>query len=363
VTPRGRYEAVGKEGKLAAIISGVVAAVVIIGVIIALIVMSGSDDEDKTPAPAKAVQQAAPAETPAATADKATLVASRDCSGCPLMVTLPAGVFSMGISSDEAQLDSVPYNQLQTELPVHGVTIKQVFALGQTEVTRGQFDTFVKETGYQATGCVVHRNGLWVMDLSKSWRDPGFEQEDDHPVVCVNYEDAAAYAEWLARRTDKRYRLPTETEWEYAARFGAEQPLPWGDKAALSCAHGNVADRSHAAVYAGKGQTVVFPCDTGYAFTAPVAHFQVGPAGLYDMFGNARELVADCWNPNYWGKGLGSDARTTGSCSSAVWRGGGWADAPTNVRPARRFHDERTQRRADQGFRIAKDIPITSPGS
>ena len=95
-----------------------------------------------------------------------------------------------------------------------------------------------------------------------------------------------------------------------------------------------------------------FPCETSYAFTAPVAHYQPNPFGLSDMYGNVREYVADCWNPSYWGQDLGTAARVTGSCETAVLRGGGWHDAPTNIRPARRFREDRERRRADQGFRV-----------
>ncbi|MBI1180615.1 MAG: SUMF1/EgtB/PvdO family nonheme iron enzyme [Alphaproteobacteria bacterium] len=358
VTPRGRYEAVGKEGKLAAIVSGVVAVVVVIGVIIGVIVMRDDDEpaaDQSKPASAAASPAAA---KPAAAQDQAPdELATRDCKNCPVMVTIPAGAFTMGLRTQEADLDDISLTQQQTELPLHGVTIKEVFALGRTEVTRGEFAMFVNETGYQALGCVVSRGGTWVLDRSKSWRDPGFEQDDDHPVVCVDYEDAKAYVDWLSRRTGKRYRLPTETEWEYAARAGSNDTHPWGDKPALACTYGNMAGRSYAAKFDPQ-DGLVFPCDSGFAFTAPVGRFQPNEFGLYDMYGNARELVADCWNPTYWGQGLGAEARMTGSCGLQVLRGGGWDDAPANVRPARRFHDERTERRADQGFRVAKDLPL-----
>ncbi|MEN3950398.1 SUMF1/EgtB/PvdO family nonheme iron enzyme [Iodidimonas sp. SYSU 1G8] len=360
ITPRGRYEAVGKEGKLAAVISGVLAVVVVIGVLITLFIFS-RDTPEAPPEPQKVQTLPAQPTADAATGSEA-VTAFKDCPNCPMLVTIPAGAFTMGLRQEEILADNVPLMQQQSEAPVHGVTIKHAFALGQTEVTRAQFEAFVNETGHQALGCVVHDGNSWVSDRSKSWRDPGFEQEEDHPVVCVNHADATAFAEWMSRRTGKRYRLPSETEWEYVARAGLDGAHPWGDKPALACAHGNVADRSHAARFSSKTALMFFPCQTGYVYTAPVAHYQANPMGVFDLYGNVREIVADCWTPSYWGKELGSAARTVDACETMVARGGGWFDAPPNVRPARRFREDLGQRRADQGFRIARDVPLAGTG-
>ncbi|MGE0668159.1 MAG: formylglycine-generating enzyme family protein [Sphingomonadales bacterium] len=353
MTPRGRYEAVGKEGRLAAIVSGVLAGVVMLAVVAGIFVfLIFASDE-----PEQAAPPAAPA-MPTITAPDAPQGApvATDCPDCPAMVTLPAGAFVMGLHEDEAA--PVPSMQQQAEQPLHGVTVRDPIAMGQTEVTRGQFAAFVSETGHQSLGCVVSNGRTWVVDRTKSWREPGFSQDDGHPVVCVNFDDAKGYAEWLSRKTGKRYRLPSETEWEYAVRGGTASGLPWGDKPALACAHGKVADRSHAARFSQKTASMFFPCETGYAFTAPVAHYQANPFGLSDMYGNVREFVADCWATSYWGKGLGTAARTDGACETAVLRGGGWYDAPSNIRPSRRFREDRAQRRADQGFRVVKELPV-----
>lgn len=358
VTPRGRYEAVGKEGRLAAIVSGALAVLVMIGVIVGifffLITASDPPDEPAKPAarPAEPVRSSG-SETPQGVAT------TTDCPDCPALVTIPPGTFVMGIRGEEVNDDHIPQMQQQAEQPMHGVTVRDPIAMGQTEVTRGQFAVFVAETGHQSLGCMVNNGKTWVLDRSKSWREPGFSQDDEHPAVCVNYDDAKAYTDWLSRKTGKRYRLPTETEWEYAARAGSTSGKPWADKPALACAHAKVADRSHAARFSQKSAEMFFPCETGYAFTAPVAHYQASSLGLFDMYGNVREYVADCWNPTYWGKKLGTTARTTGSCETAVLRGGGWFDAPPNIRPARRFREDRVQRRADQGFRVVKELPVT----
>jgi sulfatase modifying factor 1 len=359
VSPRGRYEAVGKEGRLAAIISGALAGIVLLGAIVALIIfiMGSPEAPDDTPNAASGQQPAKAARTDVAAPATPALI--QDCPDCPALVTIPAGHFVMGVRADEIETDNVPLMQQQAEMPLHGVTVRDGFAMGQTEVTRGQFAVFVAETGYQALGCMVNNGKIWVIDRSKSWRDPGFSQDDGHPVVCVSHVDATAYVEWLSRKTGKRYRLPTETEWEYAARAGTVLAHPWGDKPPLACAYAKIADRSHAARFSQKTAAMFFPCETGYAFTAPAAHYQANEFGLFDMYGNAREIVADCWNPNYWGKALGTAARTTGTCETAVMRGGGWYDAPSNIRPARRFREDRAQRRAGQGFRVVKELSVT----
>jgi formylglycine-generating enzyme required for sulfatase activity len=363
VTPRGRYEAVGKEGKLAAIASGALAVLVMLGVFVGIFVFlfTAARPDDDAPKPAeKRVQAAPPAAAKAPQADAAkTGATTADCVDCPPLVTVQPGVFMMGLRPEESEADDVPAMQQQAELPVRGVTVSQPFAMGQTEVTRGQFAVFANETGFQSLGCLVNNGKTWVIDRTKSWRDPGFSQDDEHPVVCVNEGDAIAYADWLSRKTGKRYRLPSEAEWEYVARAGLASGKPWGDKPALACAHAKVADRSHAARFSSKTAEMFFPCETGYAFTAPVAHYQANGFGLFDLYGNVREYVGDCWSPTYLDRGPSTAARTDGDCQTAVLRGGGWFDAPSNIRPSRRFRESRDLRRADQGFRVVKELPVT----
>jgi hypothetical protein len=124
----------------------------------------------------------------------------------PEMVAPPAGKFVMGSPEDEPE-------RHESEGPQHEVTFAHRFAVGRDAVTRGQFGTFVNATGHKA---------------ADPWRDPGFAQDDSHPVVCVSWDDVKAYAAWLAKMTGRRYRLPTEAEWEYVARAGARTPFWWG---------------------------------------------------------------------------------------------------------------------------------------
>ncbi|MEE8502787.1 MAG: SUMF1/EgtB/PvdO family nonheme iron enzyme, partial [Kiloniellales bacterium] len=146
----------------------------------------------------------------------------KDCDTCPEMVVIPAGSFTMGSPASEKGR----YNK---EGPQHRVSIPRSFALGKYEVTKAEFAAFVHETGRDAQGCLIRDDGKWKDDDSKSWRNPGYTQSDSHPVVCVNWDDAKAYARWLSRKTGKEYRLPSESEWEYAARASTTTARYWGD--------------------------------------------------------------------------------------------------------------------------------------
>jgi formylglycine-generating enzyme required for sulfatase activity len=170
----------------------------------------------------------------------------RDCPDCPEMVVIPAGEFLMGTSEIEAERDlagatgSLENWMLKTDLsyekPKHLVQISQPFALGKFPVIRGEYTAFVKATGYlSAEGCVLGGLGYQRNRPTASWREPGFHQTDRDPVVCVRWQDANAYIAWLNDRVlpnepqDKRvlYRLPSEAEWEYAARGGQQSARWW----------------------------------------------------------------------------------------------------------------------------------------
>lgn len=160
----------------------------------------------------------------------------RDCPACPEMVVIPAGRFDMGSPDSEKQRDD-------DEGPVHRVRIA-AFALSKTEITRGQFAEFVKQAKYDAG------DKCWMLAQEKfaardgNWLKPGYPQNNTHPVTCINWDDAQAYAKWLSRKTRKQYRLPTEAEWEYAARAGTRSARYWGDNPDLACRYANVADKT-----------------------------------------------------------------------------------------------------------------------
>ncbi len=164
--------------------------------------------------------------------------------------------------------------------------------------------------------------------MVQGWRDLGYRQTEREPVVCVNWQDARAYAEWLSRQTDKTYRLLSEAEWEYVARAGTKTARYWGEREEGQCRYVNGADsRTDLSWRIG--------CDDGYARTAPVGSYAANGFGLYDVLGNVHEWVEDCWNESCAGAPRGGQMWTTGDCSRRVGRGGSWSGSPRHLRSAR----------------------------
>ena len=147
----------------------------------------------------------------------------RDCDGCPELVVVPAGEFMMGSPAHER-------DRYGDEGPVRRVTFERRFAVGVYEVTRGEFERFVKEAGHSADSCWKYdmRSKKWKGRRTQNWRKPGFRQTRRDPVVCINHIDAQAYVRWLARKTGQSYRLLSESEWEFAARAGTTAPYHTG---------------------------------------------------------------------------------------------------------------------------------------
>jgi formylglycine-generating enzyme required for sulfatase activity len=282
-----------------------------------------------------------------------------DCAACPEMVSIPPGRFTMGVPPGEEEREGVPEPRQGRSTPQHRVSIGHAFAIGKFDVTRAEFATFISATGYQTgdSKCVVlHKvDDRWKSDEQPgySWRDPGFPQTDQHPVVCVSWDDAKAYVAWLSRRTGYTYRLPTEAEWEYAARAGSQAPRFWGEDREQICAYANVADVTNAstlnAPVGAKAQ-----CSDGYAFTAPVGSFQPNQFGLYDMLGNVWQWQEDCWNETYQGAPSDGSAWTTGDCGKRVERGGAWDVNPRYVRSGSRIRDDSVNRNSTFGFRVVR---------
>jgi formylglycine-generating enzyme required for sulfatase activity len=212
----------------------------------------------------------------------------------------------------------------------------------------------MSRTGHAAAGC-----RLWSareqrqVDRTRDWRDPGFAQTETHPVTCVNWYDARAYAEWLTRRTGRRYRLPSEAEWEFAARADSGGARPWGDAPEAGCAFADGADRSLQQHFPGWS---VAPCDDRHVFTAPAGSFAPNAFALQDMLGNLWEWVEDCWNESYAGAPASEAAWLDGDCGLRVLRGGAWFTAPRLMRSASRFRDHRVHRFYFYGFRLAADL-------
>ena len=232
----------------------------------------------------------------------------RDCDDCPEMVVVPAGRFRMGcVSGSDGCWDD--------ERPVHDVEVAS-FALSKYEVTRGQFAVFAAATAHEARGCGVYAWQVrsfardrweWEDDARASWREPGFDQRENEPVTCVSWEDAQAYVRWLSAETGEDYRLPSEAEWEYAARAGTTTRFYWGTSASEHCAHGNGADRSAERAFTRQEYRWSFSdCSDGAVRTALVGSYSPNAFGLYDMAGNV------------WGVGRGLLARQL--CGRAAGR-------------------------------------------
>lgn len=272
----------------------------------------------------------------------------RDCNtSCPEMVVIPPGKFTIGSSTSERGRGS-------DENPPQQVTIAYALAIGKYPVTRGEFEIFVKDTR-RMTGPCGHWDGKSFRTEAGLYWNNVFHQNDRHPVVCVNWEDARAYAQWLSGKTGKGYRLLSEAEWEYAARAGTITAWYWGDSEGNQCRYANGADLSAKA----QGITVAgfVHCNDRYPHTSPVGSFGPNPFGLYDMAGNAGEWVEDCYHNTY--SGAPTDGSAVETCmpkfhNARVMRGGGWNAIPDWMRSASRDVEVPSQRSDSFGFRIAR---------
>jgi formylglycine-generating enzyme required for sulfatase activity len=261
----------------------------------------------------------------------------KDCGDCSVMVRIPAGRFAMGSPADE------PGRQ-PAEGPVHEVAIARPFAMAKFDVTRAQFAAFAEATGYDSA------------DARCDWRNPKsrgqpLNQGPDEPVVCVNWADAQAYVAWLRRLTGKPYRLPSEAEWEYAARAGSAAARPWGP--------GLTRDKANYGADPCCG-----PAAEGadnWLYTSPVGAFPANRFGLADMIGNVWQWVEDCGSEDYRGAPASGAAWTGGDCKTHVVRGGAWFQGPESARSAARAADATGFRIGDIGFRVALSLPLSIP--
>ncbi|AIY42328.1 hypothetical protein LT85_3170 [Collimonas arenae] len=195
-------------------------------------------------------------------------------------------------------------------------------------------------------------NETWTVAASRNWRKPGYVQEDNHPVVCVNMTDVTAYAAWLSGKTQKAYWLLSEAEWEYAARAGTKSAHYWGDDAVMACQFSNVADQSWKPV-SSASKEVPFNCQDNFAQTSPVASFKPNQFGLYDMLGNVWQWTSDCYADNYAASPVDGKPATGGQCAGRALRGGSWDFGPRYVRSARRLRTPPAFRKNEVGFRLA----------
>lgn len=280
----------------------------------------------------------------AARAQEHTERVFQECRDCPVMVGIPAGDFVMGSPTDEG-------GRFDTEGPLHRVAIK-AFALGKYDVTSEEFLAFLRDTGYQPKPC----NPI----LKMTWRSPGdgrayppYDVEPRRwPAVCLDWQDAHAYIAWLNGKANKPgqdpakgpYRLPSEAEWEYAARGGTITARWWGDAI-------------------GEGNANCNGCGSKWddSELSVVDALKPNPFGLYGILGNAWQWTEDCWHPNYVGAPADGRAWTEKGCTKHVLRGGSWDNLPIFVRAAARSGGAPDGGEYDYsslaGVRVARDLP------
>ena len=276
----------------------------------------------------------------------------RHCTSCPQMIPIPSGSFVMGAPKSDPRSDG-------TERPQTQVRVK-AFWLGKYPVTRGEYAYFARTTNRPVDkGCSWTGRAKADADKVSTWQDTGFPQSDRSPVVCVTWDDVNAYIGWLRTKTGKPYRLPSEAEWEYAARAGSSTAYPWGGSASHQRA--NYGAEQWGPLVSGRDR---------WEYTSPVGAFPPNRFGLYDMHGNVLEYVQDCFSSNYQrlprdaSPFLVSEKMTTNpidelngldSCSLHMLRGGDWGDPGAMIRSsARNFQlPPASYRSGGVGFRVA----------
>ena len=276
----------------------------------------------------------------------------KECENCPEMTVVPAGEFMMGSSRTDIDSGAAAAN----EGPQHRAVIRQPIAVGRFEVTRDQYAAFVNSSGHKTEGrCFTFEQNIPQMRDNRSFLNPGYVQDGNHPVVCVSWKDAKAYVDWLSQTTGKPYRLLSETEFEYTARGGNDSRYGFGGDPAEICKFANGADQS--AKSAGlPADASYLNCRDGYPFTAPVGSFAANAFGLHDLLGNVWEWTEDCYG-NYVSAGSGNGAgHPDAACASRTVRGGDWFSAESSLRPAVRAKADAEGRYDDIGFRVARTL-------
>lgn len=294
----------------------------------------------------------------------------RDCRACPEMVLLPAGTFTMGSSAAEKSWAATHGGNsyaVADEAPQHRVAVPS-FELGKYDITRADYAAFVRETRYPpGDGCGSHVTPNWERDPKLTWEHPGFAQTDRDPVVCVSWQDARAYIAWLNQKAhrggavspNEPYRLPSEAEWEYAARAGTTTKFYWGDDDADAPAHAWFQANS------GCERPRGLACDDGH--THPVGGKPANAFGLFDMAGNVWQWTEDCYDNSYAGAPVDGRADETpsidpkandsqGKCLR-VDRGSSWMFPSWLLRAATRERNPADFRATIMGFRVAKTVP------
>ena len=278
------------------------------------------------------------------------------------LIYVKPGEFFMGSIETPAELSKKYGARIyayEGEAPYQLIVMTEGFWMGQTEVTRGQFRTFVAETGYRTRaerynlGAGIDKEGWrWIEGLH--WDHPGIPQTDEHPVVQVCWEDAVVFCQWLSKKEQRTYDLPTEAQWEYACRAGTETAYSWGDDAGDGRLYANMVDDAAHRWIEQFGRSIDDRCpyDDGFATTAPVASFRPNPWGFYDMHGNVNEWCRDWYDKEYHARSPGFDPPGPGSGVYRALRGGSWIRHSRICRSASRHSISPVFRSVARGFRV-----------
>ncbi len=293
-----------------------------------------------------------------------------------ILVLIPSGEFLMGGSDTPENLAKefpqygLAADFFKDEQPQHRVRITKPFYFGKYEVTNGQFKQFVEATGYK-TQAERHEDsrrgsGGWGFnqqeqkfegrDPKYSWTNPGFPTPDNQPVVDVTWNDAVAFCDWRSKKESHKYRLPTEAEWEYAARGGSKTRYWNGDSPAGLAHIGNTADADFFAkfpTYYPKNKTV--PASDGFFLAAPVGSFPANNFGLCDVHGNVWEWTNDWYAADYYANSPVDDPHGPADGGQKVRRGGAWHTAPLFTRLSFRNYNTVDSRYPNLGFRVVRD--------
>lgn len=284
---------------------------------------------------------------------------ARDCEHCPEMVRIPAGTAILGAGAEDKFRNP-------DELPERRFTLNEAFLVSKYEITLDQYEAFVRATNRAVGGdCLTDRRkrGDWQYDATTTFRDPGYTQGSDHPVACVNWDEAQAYVAWLNTQTSGGYRLLTEVEWEYVARGGATHNLayPWGNDPSDGCKFANAFDRTTVKAYQGMDTSAYkvydpMDCSDDLLNTSPVGSLKPNGFGVHDIIGNVAEWVEDCYSATRDRLLASGVPPVEPACEKRIAKGGSWGTLAHNVRIAERLPYAGTHRDDSIGIRVAKTL-------
>ncbi len=275
----------------------------------------------------------------------------------PQMVVVPHGGFRMGAGDNDEQASD-------NERPQRNIGFDRGLAVSIDEVTVGDYRRFINATGYRTRAmrrgysmAYDERSGNFVRASGVDWRSDylGQPASEDQPVIHVSAQDAEAYADWLSTQSGRRYRLPSEAEFEYILRAGGSGIYPWGNGAPLSGA-GNFTGALDRSPGGRHWNNAFAKYGDGYWGPAPVGHFSANAWGVRDMAGNVSEWVADCWHDGYRRAPKDGAAWVNPGCRTRVVRGGSWASAPAQTRSSWRAPAAVDSTNARIGFRVVREI-------